>query len=169
MFLIFYLRISDVTSLSVYPDGIDSYVAPTKPYIPILSRYGVHRYGNHFTLPPSQRGLIQDISESGEESHNSPISPDYSYTKPLRQNFQTPKEYRLDSGVEYHDNSAIDIWCNIESESTVEIKECYFTSPDDSRYLIRDDKFLTLNNYNTSGWIDSPTSNIIIMMYIILR
>ena len=152
-------RISDVTSLSIPPDGIDSYHAPMRPYIPMLSSYGVHsygtpRYGNHVTLPPSQRDLIHDISESGEESRPSQIFPDDLYTKPLRQYIQTPKEYRLDSGVEYYGNSAIDMWCNLGSESTDEIKECYFTSPDDTRYLITDDKILTNNNYNTSDWID---------------
>ena len=83
----------------------------------------------------------------------------------LRNYDEIPKFNRLDSGVMFKEDSSMTLWCSLPKNSKENIKECYINSPDGSQYLKTDKNFNTFKeNDNTTEWVDSVNSNIIIIM-----
>ena len=83
----------------------------------------------------------------------------------LRNYSEVPKSNRLESGVKFMEDSSMTIWCSLPENSKENIKECYINSPDGSQYLKTDKNFKTFKeSFNTTEWVDSVNSNIIIIM-----
>ena len=131
-------------------------------------------YATCLSISPDIAGgnlkLQQDLSNGIHEAREKLIQPQVTSlaglnNKPLRQHSKAPEINRLDAGVEFGKGSLINMWCNIGLKSTQKIDECQFTSPDDTSYLLRNDKVYKYNeNSNTTDWWESVDPNIIIIM-----